>query len=111
MLTPALTASVGNILVLGLGVFTLLSGLKNTPFFADFFEKWPSLAVIINAAASLFAAWMICIKSGGFEFFTCTLTALGVFLAAAGIHLVKKSLSPPPRDTPEIRADTSRGHA
>jgi hypothetical protein len=108
MFSDTLTGQIGNILVIGLGVFTLIAGLKNVPVFADFFEKWPQLAVVVNAVAALLVAWKLCLQHTSFEFFNCVLTALGVFLSAAGIHLVKKSLTPPPRDTAEIRADVAR---
>lgn len=79
-------------------VFLLVEALKNVPFFADFFVKFPKLSVWVNAALALTAALGACIGLGGhvegFGFIQCALTAIGTFLGAAGLHYVKFSLSP-----------------
>lgn len=80
----------------GAVVFLAIQGLKNIPFFADFFVAWPKLGTYVNAALAGCAAIILCLKMPGHDaaFYTCIATALGIFLSAAGIHLVVAKISP-----------------
>lgn len=77
-------------------VCAAIFGLKNIPFFADFFVAYPKLGVIVNAALSLCTALLLCSKMPAHDapFYMCVLTGLGVFLSAAGIHGVIAKVSP-----------------
>lgn len=91
-------------LEIGLGIFAFIQGLKNIPFFADFFVAWPKLAVWVNALMALFAGLITCIIMQVHDqaFFICIATTIGVFLAAAGIHMTVNKLSPDPSLSPSV---------
>jgi hypothetical protein len=92
---PDLFAYAKHVLLLGGTVFAVIAGLKNIPFFSELFDKYKILAVVVNGVLSLLGALVTCMNGPiDATFFTCALTALGTFLAAAGIHLVKSDLTP-----------------
>ncbi|MDQ6892193.1 MAG: hypothetical protein M3167_06255 [Acidobacteriota bacterium] len=96
-LSPDLLKHLEAYAIAGGAWFLMISGLKNVPFFADLFAKWPKLAVIVNAIGAFLIAAVGCIHEFGaatIPFVSCLLTAVGIFLSAAGWHFVKFSLSP-----------------
>ncbi len=95
-MNPALVAQLVKIFSTGAVICGLIYGLRNIPFFADFFVKWPKLGVVVNAALSLFVSLGGCLAAGVTAFADltmCVLTAGGVFLSAAGIHMAVSSIS------------------
>lgn len=80
----------------GLVVFAFVAGLKNTPFFADFFAAWKWLAPTVAALSAASASAILCLKMPGHDsaFYMCLLTALGILLSAFSIHGVVAKLSP-----------------
>lgn len=105
MFSATFLATAKNILLLGTTIFTVIEGLKNVPVFADLFVKWPMLAVVLNAVLSLLVTLGTCFAMGQLsnDFITCVLTALGVFLGAAGIHLVKVNIASRTTRSPSAR--------
>lgn len=89
---------------IGAAVFLFIMGLKNVPFFADFFAAWPKLAVYVNAALAFCTGILVCLTMEGHDakFYMCIATALGVFLSAAGWHMVAQKLSPDSSASPSI---------
>jgi hypothetical protein len=79
-------ATILHILAIATGIFVAIQGLKNIPFIAPLFVKYPAVAVILNAAGAFAASLTTCI-SGKVDFM-CVITAIGVFVGAAGLHSV-----------------------
>jgi hypothetical protein len=71
----------------------LIYGLRNVPVFADIFVRWPKFGVVVNAATSLFVQVGACLAAGmTADMPMCLLTAVGMFLSAAGVHMVVSTI-------------------
>src|SRR5438105_4585531 len=93
---PAWIATAKNILIIGAAIFGVIEGMKNLPWWKDWFVAHGNVSVLINAILALTVSLGACLS--GFidaDFVTCVLTAIGIFLTAAGIHGVKTALAVP----------------
>ena len=89
---------------IGGGIFVFIQGLKNVPFFADFFAAWPKLAVYVNAAMAFCAGILVCLAMSAHDsaFYMCIATTVGVFLSAAGFHMIAQKISPDSSTSPSV---------
>ena len=72
----------------------LIYGLRNVPWFADIFVRWPKFGLVVNALTSLFVQVGACLQNGMNEDFPmCLLNAVGMFLSAAGVHMAVSSVA------------------